>query len=1376
MATFTEIYYNGNEYKQIWLNGTKVWEKDSGGGEIVYPYPDVDSVITYKARSGTYPSKYTFKIIDDTLPYSINGEAINETYLNYGEKTKLINLKPYIASGSDNVINIEQLRVPKLTDLSSLFRYFCYNSEYECSWQPQYFEFHPNPTNMSSMFDNCQYLTDDMMNQFMPYFPNTSNVTDMNSMFQYCSSLTSLNLSNFDTSKVNNMARMFSDCSSLTSLDVSSFDTSKVVNMYAMFDNCSSLQSLNLSFNTSNVTDMSAMFAGCQSLKNLDISSFDTSLVDNMGMMFSDCSSLTSLNLSNFNTSKVINTSDMFDGVSNCTIYIGDKWTLGTSSNLGGGSNLTFVLFNPITNITLESTLTYTTITKGTQFTITPTITPTDYSGDELIITYDENYLSMVDNTFTVLDTATIGQQLDITYSSKNNPSVSTTYSVTIRDFATIESIVLQHSLESLVIEPNTTFTITPIITPTVHDDELMIEFDNTYITNDNGTFTITNAPFSEQLSIRYYSKLNPTVSATLDLTVREFIPITSISLTHTLESLTDVAIGTTFTVVPTVEPTVYDDELLVDYDTNYLSKDGDNYTVLGGASGQTVQVIYYSKHDNNVNAMLEFSVKYELVYPYPDADSVITFRNTSTSSQSISFVVIDSSLPYSINGTSTKSFTFPKSSETQLKFVNLKPRSNTSSVIPINIEQLRIPNLTDLSYLFSYFCYDSNYEYSWSPQYFEFHSNPTIMEEMFYNCKYLTEEIMAQFMPYFPNTSKVTTMNSMFQNCSSLTSLDLSSFDTSNVTMMNDMFENCSSLTTLNLSSFNTSQVISMNYMFYGCSSLTSLNLSSFNTSNVALSTNYTFSNVKNCTIYINTDKWTLGTSSSLGGGTNLTFLPIVIPIESINGITTDINDTTNVTEQYFTVTPNISPSNYSSDLEVIYDSTYLKSKNNKDFELLEGSNGQTLSITYRSKSNNSISETITFTVSEDFYIKVIDYSRFEEPTLPSWISKYSANCSSEVIYSNTSMIASNNIYVCGLKFTPNSSYKIIQKYCYKVIPPKDGILQFNYREEGHNSTYPFTIHITNSTSVPDVTSTTSRIAYDIGGNYQDVDGIVYSYPTVELKGGETYYVYIQNSSYATKHGLLRRIEFLESNIDQLALTHNIDDLTNALQPSFTITPIITPSCYTVNDLDVAYDSTYLSTTDNLKFSLKEGCQGKTLNITYRSKIGNPISDTLTFTVSQDLEIPIVIDFTTSTAPTLPYCMTLDGQGSSYYFSHGTYTTNVYGLVPNNKNKDNTIAYTRYKFIAPKDGALTFTYRCSSESSYDYLTVHVDTSTSQPSYSNSINGVVINSGTTYATTDGTASVNVTSGTTYYIHIQYRKDKSGNSGYDKGCIRKIELL
>ena len=405
MATFTEIYYNGNEYKQMWLNGTKVWEKDSGGGEIVYPYPDVDSVITFRNTSISSKS-VTFSIIDSTLPYSINGTSTNSFTFPANSETQLkfVNLKPCTKIYYIFPINIEQLRIPNLTDLSYLFYYFCNKDGYEYSWSPQYFEFNENPTSMKYMFHSCKYLTDEIMAKFMPH------------------------LSNFDTSQVTSMASMFSSCSSLTSLDVSKLDTSQVTTMANMFDSCLSLTELNLSsFNTSKVTDMSYFLYYCSSLTSLDLSSFDTSKVTNMNGMFFNCSSLTTLDLSNFDTSQVTDIDSAFASVSNCTIYIGSKWTLGTDSALGEGTNLTFI--NPIKSITLESTL-------------------------------------------------------------------------------------------------------------------------------------------------------------------------------------TDVAIGTTFTVVPTVEPIAYDDELLVDYDTNYLSKDGDNYTVLEGASGQIVQIIYYSKHNNNVNAMLEFTVE----------------------------------------------------------------------------------------------------------------------------------------------------------------------------------------------------------------------------------------------------------------------------------------------------------------------------------------------------------------------------------------------------------------------------------------------------------------------------------------------------------------------------------------------------------------------------------------------------------------------------------------------------------------------------------------------------------------------------------------------------------------------------------------------
>ena len=924
MATFTEIYYNGNEYKQMWLNGVKVWEKDSGGGEIVYPYPDCDSVVTY-ANTDASSQSMAFNIIDNTLPYSINGVNTDTFSFPASSETQLkfVNLKPCSNDSYVVPINIEQLRIPNLTDLSNLIQFFGYDSSYEYSWSPQYFEFHPNPTVMEYMFYYCCNLTYDMMAQFMPYFPNTSEVTNMSHLFGSCNSLTSLDVSSFDTSSVTNMREMFYTCSSLTSLDLSNFDTS-------------------------NVTTMEDMFRYC--------------------------SSLTELVLSNFDTRNVTNMNGMFQYVSNCTIYIGENWTLGTEPTFGGGSNLTFIRVAPITNITLESTLTDTTITKGTQFTITPTITPINYGSDELVITYDENYLSMVDNTFTVLDTATIGQQLDITYSSKNNPSVSTTYSVTIRDIAYIESI----------------------------------------------------------------------------------------SLTHTLETLTDVDVYTTFTVVPTIEPTSHDDELLVDYDTSYLSKDGDSYTVLGGASGQTVQVIYYSKHDNNVNAMIEFTVA-EKVEKEPILTTYTTFNELSNSSYC--------------------SFT----TDTEANTMTIK------------------------------FTYTGSSYYS---------------------------NIYTKLDTILPRKCRVR-ITGESQGTRKYMNVDNVNFPTNSII----------------------------------CLSATASG---------------------------NLDNAWWGSHSMPSDG-------------------------------------------------IVY--------------------------------NNGATQTTS---------EALDYNEI-------------------ILY----QLNPNQYYLASPdtgKFYP---FEYDFTYCF----PSEPRLYLNY--ETH---------------------------------YGGAKGAIY-------KG-----------TYVTYKDL--KIEVYEYPIESIYLTTD-EDVNNITNAKFTINSTILPSLYSDNDLEIIYDETYMKIdVDTGKVKLKDGCQGLTHTVTYRSKSDNSISKSITFTVPQDLEIGMdAIDYTQSTAPTLPDCMTLDGQGSSYYFSHGTYTSGVYGLVPNNKNKDNTIAYTRYKFIAPKDGALTFTYRCYAETNYDYLTVHVDTSTSQPNYTSSTNRVFATKGvSSYENTDGTASVNVTSGTTYYIHIQYRKDKSGSNGYDKGCIRKIELL
>ena len=107
--------------------------------------------------------------------------------------------------------------------------------------------------------------------------------------------------------------------------------------------------------------------------------------------------------------------------------------------------------------------------------------------------------------------------------------------------------------------------------------------------------------------------------------------------------------------------------------------------------------------------------------------------------------------------------------------------------------------------------------------------SNVVYMEEMFYDCRVLTNLNISGF-----NTSKVTDMSGMFSSCNALTSLNLSHFDTSKVTDMSDMFEYCRALRTLNVSSFSGSNVQSTKDMFRECDVLESLNLSNFKTNKV--------------------------------------------------------------------------------------------------------------------------------------------------------------------------------------------------------------------------------------------------------------------------------------------------------------------------------------------------------------------------------------------------------------------------------------------------------------------------------------------------------------------------------------------------------------
>lgn len=497
--SFSSIFFNGDEYNQMWINNYLVWQKVDDG-DVPLPsddaYPTYDLVISYEGTNSSYSDAY----YTDTFPNKLDDS------LEYIDSFSYWAWEGRDVSGTAKLKNVKFYG--KTTTKTSGLGYFTLSYTLLKVSAPS------SATDLSYL---CYRISDETDIRFI----RTKNATNMSHMF-YQAKSTSLDLSAFRTSNVTTMDNMFYDCMYLTDLNISSFDTSNVEDMSYMFYYCSKLTSLNLShFNTENVTDMNNMFYVCNGLTDLKLTNFNTSKVTNMSNMFNGCSKLKTLDLTSFDTSSVVNYEDMFLNVSDCTIYISGDWTLGTDATFGGGTNLNFVLINPITSITLESTLTDTSIIKGTTFTITPIAIPTNHT-DEIVVTYDSNYLSKDGDTFTVLDTATVGQELAITYSSKYDSSTNTVYTVTIR----------------------------------------------------------------------------------------EAIPITSIALTHTLETLVDVEVGTTFVVEPTILPTTHDDELLIDYDTNYLSMTNNQFKVLKGASLRTVQIIYYSKLDNSVNAILEFTVK----------------------------------------------------------------------------------------------------------------------------------------------------------------------------------------------------------------------------------------------------------------------------------------------------------------------------------------------------------------------------------------------------------------------------------------------------------------------------------------------------------------------------------------------------------------------------------------------------------------------------------------------------------------------------------------------------------------------------------------------------------------------------------------------
>lgn len=784
--------------------------------------------------------------------------------------------------------------------------------------------------------------------------------------------------------------------------------------------------------------------------------------------------------------------------------------------------------------------------------------------------------------------------------------------------------------------------------------------------------------------------------------------------------------------------------------------------------------------------------------FPYADADCVVTFRNTSSSSVSKTFTVIDSSLPYSINGTSTTTFKFP-SGETQVKFVNLKPCSyalTSSTFFPVKFEQLRLPNLTDLDGIFARFGYSSSYTYSWSPQYFEFNDNVTNMSRMFYYNKYITDDMMAQFMPYFPNTSQVTTMSNMFYYCQSLTTLNLP-LDTSKVTDMQYMFYRCAKLSSINLS-FNTSKVTTMNWMFAYCESLvnatlsfnvssltnisnlfrycyalSSVDLSSWNTSSINSYVS-TFESVIGATVHVG-DGWTLGTESTFGSGTNLVFMK--------NGESIDIRG------------------------DIVLSKTSITCHESSSFGDLNGlgvklsqcpTNAQTVTYTYTSDRVATWSNIFTFdSTNWDTY----QYVYFT----PALDGLYTDRTDTITFTSDgvESKVCSVKVYNTESEDSGGDSGEI-------VFPYSDADSVITYRNANSSATsktftvidssLPYSINgtATNSFSFPASSVTQVKLV-----NLKPTTSTSSSFFPVKIeqlripKLTDLSYLFAYfGYSYAYDYSWSPEyFEFNENPINMASMFYNCRYLSQQQMAqfmehfkTFNTSQISNMSYmfyynYMITELDLSsFDTTNVWSYSYMFYQVANATIyiGDKWTLGTSATFGNGTG--LTFVKrssggdSGTTTDSLLVDWTQSTAPTLPSYMT-EVYNSTYGWSHGTFTTGVYGLKSDNFSMDGTTAYTCYKYVAPKSGYLNITYRCYAETNYDFMTVHVNTSTSQPSTTSSTNRVFTTQNvSSYQNTDGLATVQVTGGTTYYIHIQYRKDSSDMQGADRGCIRKIELV
>ena len=624
---------------------------------------------------------------------------------------------------------------------------------------------------------------------------DSSLVTDMSSMLLGCSSLKSVDLSNFDTSSTIKMNFMFFGCNSLQIINLTSFKTSLVKNMNYMFYGCSSLKSLILpQLDTSSVVNMNSMFSGCSSLKSLDLSSFKTSLVINMNYMFYDLSSLEYLNISNFDMRNIKYADNIFTGL-NKLKYI-DIYNVQNENKYISESDLN-------KNNKLE-------------------VCQKD------IIIKDKTTKCEIEHTDTVKED---NNYIIVEYGAQTNYPIGFIYNGNAnndyrKDIA-IKLIIKEKDQskynvdQELNIEPRERIQIhftNPVTTFTSF-------FDSTY---DNNTKNIEFIDFSNFIS----SSVTDISSLLKGCTSLKAINMTNFDFKNIEQS------SSLFSDANNLKYIILND--IKNYDENKMNLAQELNVIETLIVCQKDEII---KNENykykccNYNIKKEYCeyensivIKFSAETEYPNGFSYETFGNINGYRNDNNFTIYLNDKKYEAN----EQLVIPKDSIIVLQFEsNVKSLKfffyrdydeNVENIISVDISQLNLSSVTDMSYMFSG-CFNlENIDFS--------NKNAPLLTDIsfiFSGCSLLKSVDLTNF-----KTPSLISMNSMFSDCGNLKTIDLYNINTSLVTNMNKLFYGCSSLILFDASDLDTSSVTDMNLIFGGCSNLKYIDISNFNFKNI--------------------------------------------------------------------------------------------------------------------------------------------------------------------------------------------------------------------------------------------------------------------------------------------------------------------------------------------------------------------------------------------------------------------------------------------------------------------------------------------------------------------------------------------------------------